>query len=104
MLTQNEEVSLNDDKYAKSFSEILHYSHDFWVTKNKNLESDFLTQKSDTLGRDSEILADAAGGLIGHLFGGTIGSIICGASASLAITSVYAYPEYWLPPTHIGRW
>jgi hypothetical protein len=104
MLTQNEEVSLNDDKYAKSFSEILHYSHDFWVTKNKNLESDFLTQKSDTLGRDSEILADAAGGVIGWLFGSAIGSIICAPVASLAITSVYAYPEYWLPPTHIGRW
>ena len=104
MFTQNEEVNLNNDKYAISFSEVLNYSHDFWVTKNKNLEADFLTQKSDTLGRDSEILADAAGALIGGLFGGIFGAAICGPVASIAITSVYAYPEYWLPPTHIGRW
>ena len=106
ILMQKVELDLKDDKCAKCFSEILSYSKEFWEAKSKDLESDFLTQGIDTVGKypeNGKFFADAAGGAVGLLFGGWPSAIFA-PLASIAFQSVYENPEYWDAPTHIGRW
>lgn len=104
MLLQNEAHNKIDNENTQYFSEIFVYSRDFWEVKNRSIE--LVCQEEDYVKKsiDGMFFADAAGGIIGALFGCGIASTIMAPAASLAFQCQMDHPEYWLPPTHIGRW